>query len=111
MIAEWLGLMSDYNFGGVVSFLGAFPLREIGNVSERGKEVPIFHPHDVDDIIVLFSYAAAGRKAAADAGARGYEALTPVSVNGSTHHGLSAGTLVKCREWLEGKMSERNLIN
>lgn len=110
MVAEWIGLMSNRPLGGVVSYLGMFPVLETTAISQAGQNVPIAHFHDREDTVVRFHLAEAGARAASAAGAKKYGKIRETQVNGSTHHGLSKKVLLEASNWIADRMRELAIL-
>lgn len=110
MMAQWLGLMSNRPFGGVVALSGGFPVFDIDEVSPAGREVVIYHLHDPLDIGVLFKYAEKGLRTARAAGARGYSQITETNIAGKSHHGLSSKICGEANIWLVSRLHHAGLI-
>ena len=100
MMAAWFGLMANRAFGGVVNYIGSFPLLETKAVSQLGKNVPVIHIHDKKDTIVKYHFAEEGMEVARKAGAQGYTAITEIPADGPFKHDFSDNGLALVSQWL-----------
>jgi len=109
MMATWLGLMSNRPLGGVINMHGVFPVFDLDQVSEAGKDVTIYHLHDPLDTKVIYANAEKGLRSAVAAGARGYTTIVDTVVNGEAHHGFSQNVCKVVNAWLHDVFNRSRL--
>lgn len=98
-MASWIGLMSNKPLGGAVNMHGVFPVFDLDQVSEAGKDVIIHHLHDRNDRNVIYENAEKGARAAIAAGARGYKGVIHTEVPGNSHHGFTTKVCGEVNAW------------
>jgi predicted esterase len=101
MLALWTGLMGDRNLGGVVAINGSVPVFDVGQVSHKGREVPIAHYHATEDAIIPIRYAQMGKANAEAGGAKRYALF-----ENQGGHKLSNTVASKAVEWLQQRTKE-----
>lgn len=104
MIGSFLALTGASNLGGVIIHSSSFPLVAYPILTDKGREVPIYHCHDLQDSIVLYPFAEWGFGAAKAAGAVNYKEIVHVNMSWDSHHGFSEESLRGAREWLLNRL-------
>ena len=110
MMATWLGLMSNRPLGGVINMHGVFPVFDLDQVSEAGKDVTIHHLHDPLDTNVIYANAEKGLRSAVAAGARGYRTIVDTVVNGEAHHGFTRKVSKEVNAWFLDRFKRAGLL-
>jgi predicted esterase len=107
MMASYLGLMSNIQLGGVINFVGCFPLMEAASdLSAVNGDVAIIHLHDPLDPIVPWKYAVQGREVAERLGSLNYGNIFQMTERKAHHHGLERRGIRVARDWLLNRIGE-----
>jgi predicted esterase len=105
MMASYLGLMSNYTFGGILNYEGCFPLFSVHTVSNTGKSMEVYNLYDEADVTVRKEFVETGYNSAIQAGATNYILDNSFNVASlDSHHGFDQNSVIKIRNWLLTKI-------